>query len=277
MFKNRKEAKQYIIEISNGKKMGGTMKTIDFGMPTLIETNSIESCVKLCKELGLDFIELNMNLPQYQIETIDIQKLKSICENDGIYFTIHLDENLNVCDFNNEIANAYTKTVLSTIDIAKQLKIPVLNMHMSNGVYFTLPNEKMFLFNQYKYIYLTKLKEFRDMCEKAIGDSNIKICIENCSGYKDFTMEGIELLLESSVFALTFDIGHSHSVNDIDEPFINKHIDRLYHMHVHDAIGRENHLPLGTGEINISEKLSLAREYNCRVVIEIKTIEGLKQ
>ncbi|WP_259473503.1 hypothetical protein [Clostridium estertheticum] len=39
------------------------MKKIDFGMPTLIETNSIESCVKLCKELGLDFIELNMNLP----------------------------------------------------------------------------------------------------------------------------------------------------------------------------------------------------------------------
>ena len=253
------------------------MKTIDFGMPTLIETNSIESCVKLCKELGLDFIELNMNLPQYQIESIDIQQLKSICENEDIYFTIHLDENLNVCDFNNEIANAYIKTVLSTIDIAKQLKIPVLNMHMSNGVYFTLPNEKVFLFNQYKDIYLTKLKEFRDMCKKAIGDSNIKICIENCSGYKDFAMEGIELLLESSVFALTFDIGHSHGVNGIDEPFINKHIDRLYHMHAHDAKGRENHLPLGTGEINISERFSLARQHNCRVVLEIKTIEGLKQ
>lgn len=96
------------------------MKTLDFGMPTLIETDSIESCVRLCKELGLDFIELNMNLPQYQIESLDIQQLKSIFQNEEIYFTIHLDENLNVCDFNNEIANAYTKTVLSTIDIAKQ-------------------------------------------------------------------------------------------------------------------------------------------------------------
>ena len=37
------------------------MRTIDFGMPTLIENDSIESCVKLCKELSLDFIELNMN------------------------------------------------------------------------------------------------------------------------------------------------------------------------------------------------------------------------
>ena len=253
------------------------MKTINFGMPTLIETNSIVDCVKLCKELGLDFIELNMNLPQYQIESINIRQLKSICEKEEIYFTIHLDENLNVCDFNHKIATAYVKTVMSTIDIAKQLKIPVLNMHMPSGVYFTFPNEKVFLFNQYKEIYLANLKEFRNMCNNAIGDSNIKICIENCSGYKNFTMEGIELLLESSVFALTFDIGHSHSVNGIDEPFINKHIDRLYHMHAHDAKGRKNHLPLGTGEINISEKFSLARKHNCRVVLEIKTIAGLKQ
>lgn len=140
-----------------------------------------------------------------------------------------------------------------------------------------MPTEKVFLFNQYKDIYLKKLKGFRDICKEAIGESNIKICIENCSGYKEFAMEGIELLLESNVFALTFDIGHSHAVNGIDEPFINKHIDRLHHMHAHDAKGRENHLPIGTGEININEKFSLAREHNCRIVLEVKTIEGLKQ
>ena len=39
----------------------------------------------------------------------------------------------------------------------------------------------------------------------------------------------------------------------------------------------KNHLPLGTGEINISEKFSLAREHNCRIVLETKTIAGLKQ
>lgn len=108
-------------------------------------------------------------------------------------------------------------------------------------------------------------------------NSNIKLCIENCDGYKDFVREGIELLLESNVFALTFDIGHSHGVNDIDEPFIHKHLDRLQHMHAHDARGREDHLPLGTGEINISQRFSLAREHHCRVVLETKTIEGLKQ
>jgi sugar phosphate isomerase/epimerase len=257
---------------------GGIMKAIDFGMPALIEISNIEDCVKLCKELGLSFIELNMNLPQFQVEAMNIQQLKSVCEIENIYFTIHLDENLNVCDFNNEVATAYIKTVVSTIAIAKQLKIPIINMHMSNGIYFTMPNEKIYLFIQYKDIYLKKLKEFRKICEEAIGgDSDIKICIENCSVYKEFAMEGIELLLESNVFALTFDIGHSHSVNGIDEKFINKHLDKLLHMHAHDAKGGKDHLPLGTGEINLNEKFSLAREHECRVVLEIKTIEGLKQ
>ena len=42
-----------------------------FGMPTLIETNTLEDCAVLCKDFNLDFIELNMNLPQYQLQNID--------------------------------------------------------------------------------------------------------------------------------------------------------------------------------------------------------------
>lgn len=248
-----------------------------YGMPTLIENENIENCVTLCKELNLDFIELNMNLPYYQTDKIDISKLKSISKNEEIFFTIHLDENINICDFNKEVCNAYIKTVLSTIEIAKELKVPILNMHMSNGVYFTLPTEKVYLFKRYKDNYLYKLENFRDLCKKSIGDSNIKICIENSDGYRDFTMEGIEILLKSNVFGLTFDIGHDHSINGIDQLFIKKHINKLHHMHIHDACGNKNHLALGNGEINIKEKLKLAKEHNCTCVLETKTIVGLKE
>ncbi|HAV90015.1 MAG TPA: sugar phosphate isomerase/epimerase, partial [Eubacterium sp.] len=34
---------------------------MQFGMPTLIENRTLEDNVNLCKELGLKFIELNMN------------------------------------------------------------------------------------------------------------------------------------------------------------------------------------------------------------------------
>ena len=50
--------------------------------------------IELCKELKLDFIEINMNLPQYQKNNIDINMMKNCILNDNIFFTIHLDENL---------------------------------------------------------------------------------------------------------------------------------------------------------------------------------------
>ncbi len=253
------------------------MKLKNYGMPTLIETSSLEECAGLCAELELDFIELNMNLPQYQLDKIDVEQFKNVADKYGIYYTIHLDENLNVCDFNPYVAEAYKKTVADTIEIAKQLDVRVLNMHMARGVYFTLPDRKVYLFSEYKEQYFKSIVDFRNMCEKAIGTADVKICIENCDGYTDFQQEAIELLLESKVFALTFDVGHNHGIGGTDEEFIMKHKDRLHHIHLHDAEGRKNHLALGTGEMNVEKYINLAKEQNCRVVLETKTIAGLKQ
>lgn len=253
------------------------MKLHNCGMPTLIETRTLEECAKLCGELELDFIELNMNLPQYQLDKIDVKFFKSIADKYGIYYTIHLDEDLNISDFNPYVSEAYTKTVANTIEIAKQIGVRVLNMHMARGVYFTLPDRKVYLFSEYKEQYLESIVAFRNMCDVAIGYADIKICIENCDGYEDFQKEAIELLLKSKVFALTFDVGHNHGIGGTDEEFIMKHGNRLSHIHLHDAQGRKNHLALGTGEMDIEKYLSLAKEQNCRVVLETKTIDGLKQ
>ncbi|MBQ7962385.1 MAG: sugar phosphate isomerase/epimerase [Clostridia bacterium] len=253
------------------------MKLKSYGMPTLIETSTLPECAKLCADLGLEFIELNMNLPQYQLNKIDVDYFNSIADKYGIYYTIHLDENLNISDFNPYIAEAYTKTVTNTIEIAKQLDIKVLNMHMAKGVYFTLPDRKVYLFSEYKEQYLKSIVAFRNMCESAIGENDIKICIENCDGYEDFQKEAIELLLESNVFALTFDVGHNHGIGGTDEEFVMQHKDRLHHIHLHDAQGRKNHLALGTGEMDIKKYINLANEQNCRIVLETKTIDGLKQ
>ena len=44
---------------------------IPFGMPTLVENRTLEDNVALCNSLGLKFIELNMNFPEYQIERLE--------------------------------------------------------------------------------------------------------------------------------------------------------------------------------------------------------------
>lgn len=249
---------------------------MQFGMPTLIENNTLEDNLRLCKRCGFDFLELNMNLPEYQVEQLEkTAELKKLADDYSVFFTIHLDENLNVCDFNTAVSNAYLETISRTIDIAQRLGSPILNMHMHSGVYFTLPDKRIYLFEKYSDYYMEKIARFSEICTGAIGNSDLKICIENTDGYPDYQKKAIDYLLKSNAFALTWDIGHSHGVNNIDEPFIMKNISKLKHFHIHDGLGRKNHLTLGTGEIDLKQRLSVAETCGARCVVETKTINSL--
>ncbi len=248
-----------------------------WGIPTLIENNSIEESISLCKELNFDFVELNMNLPQYQLENIDVEKLNRLKAENKIFYTIHLDENLNISDFNRYIANAYLKTVLDTIEIAKILDVKIINMHLSKGVYFTLPDKKVYLFEQYKENYLKSIIKFRNAVEKVLKDNKIKICIENTNGYTDFQIKAIDILLQSPVFGLTLDVGHSHCVGNIDEKVILERENRLAHIHLHDARDKRDHMTLGTGDVDINKYIQLAKKHKCTVVLETKTIDALRK
>ncbi len=249
-----------------------------FGMPTLIELKSTEESAELCAELGLRFIELNMSFPQYQPEAMDIAALKAIKEKYGIFYTIHIDESLDPCSVNPGIARVYTETMLKTIEIAKALEIPTLNMHLLRGIYVTLPDRRTYVYAENEGLYLESMRKFRDTVTEAIGDSGIKVCIENIDdGWNQaFMLHAVDLLLESPAFALTFDIGHDHASANMDKPEIMKRADRLIHMHMHDALGKKVHRALGDGEMNLPEYLALAKEHNCRVVVETKTVEALK-
>lgn len=250
-----------------------------FGMPTLIEFGTIEENLALCRELGLDFIELNMNLPQYQTAALRerLDAYRRLSAETGVFFTLHLDENLNFADFNPLVREAYCQTAVEAIRIAKELQMPVLNLHLPQGVHFTLPEKKVYLFDAYKGDFIESARRFRDLCEREIGGVEIRIGIENTDGYRDFQREAVETLLESPCFALTWDIGHSHAAGEVDAPFLLRHRDRLAHFHLHDARGMSAHLALGEGEIDLPARLKIAEEQHCRCVIETKTAVALRQ
>lgn len=244
-------------------------------MPTLIEMPGIAECASFCVENGLQFVELNMNLPEYQLDRIDEDAIAKALQDQGIYCTLHLDENLNVCDFNPLVSEAYRRTVLQAIHIAQRHDMPVINMHLHGSVHFKLPGHKVFLFEKYEKEYAHSLRVFRDLCENAIGTSPVKICVENTDGFAEYEQRGIELLLESSAFELTLDIGHNHCAGDADAAFYKVQTDRLYHMHIHDANSQTCHLPFGEGDLDIRSALALAIRQKCRAVVEVKTVDGL--
>ena len=248
-----------------------------FGMPALIELDTVEQTVALCGELGLDFVELNTNFPQQQVHLMDSTALGELAEKYGIFYTIHLNDEMPVADFNPLVADGYRKAVLETIEFAKKTGIKVLNMHISEGAHFTTPGRIIYFYEAYREDYLRGIADFRDACEKAIGSSGIHICMENSKAYFDFQKEALDVLLESPAFALTLDIGHNHCSGYADESWIRERSSRLMHMHMHDAKGtRQDHQPLGQGEMDIPGYLALAEETGCTVLLEVKTVEGLR-
>ena len=251
---------------------------ISFGMPTLIELNSLEESAALCRELGLKFIELNMSFPQNQLEKLDADELLRIKERYGIFYTVHLDEELNPCSLNSGVRQAYVENVLGVVELAKKLGIPTLNMHMLRGIYCTLPTKRVFIYEENEAVYLEYLRQFRDRVTEAIGDSGVKICVENTDGFDlPFLLHGLDLLLESPAFAMTYDIGHDYAINCADKPIIMEREKHLMHMHMHDALGTKVHLALGDGEMDLESYLRLAAEHDCRVVLETKTVAALRQ
>lgn len=249
-----------------------------FGMPALIEIDSLEESAALCRELGLSFIELNMNFPQYQMDTMAVSRLREIAEKYGIFYTIHLDDNMNVADFNPLVAGAYEDTVVAAVELAKELEIPVLNMHLSMGGVVTLPERKVYLFDQYRENYLQRIIQFRDRCQQVVGDSGVRICVENTNGYPHWQREAVEILLKSPVFGLTLDVGHDFCTGVGDLDFIQSHKERLHHIHLHDALKpNRDHLALGTGALDLPARLNLATACDCSVVLEIKTVQALRQ
>ena len=263
---------------------------MQFGMPTLIENRSLEENAALCRRLGLDFIELNMNFPEYQIDQLEqTDVLMRIAEEAEIYYTIHLDENLNIADFNHLVSGAYLETVRRAVETAKKLihlrneygdagQPLILNMHMNHGIHITLPDRKVRMYERNFDVYMKSFESFRSLCEEWIGDSDVLIAVENTDGFLDYEKKAIDYLLESPRFGLTWDIGHSKAAGERDVPFILEHRDRLVHFHVHDGTEtpQRNHLALGNGDIDLMERLEFAESRNARCVLETKTVKALQ-
>lgn len=252
------------------------MKNIIFGMPSLIEYSSIEENIALCKELGLSFIELNMNLPAFSPGNMDMSKFQKLKNKNDIFFTLHINEKMDIAIFDENIRKACLKTIGETIEMAKDLEVPIINLHLSEGIYFKLPTEKKYLYDQYFERYMENIKLFSAYVEEMVGDSNITICIENTGiNNHDFIKKATDELLKKDLFKLTWDIGHDHSSGFLDLEYINENRDKVKHFHIHDAIGDKNHLELNTGEIEFEDKYQLAQENNCLCVVEVKTVSSL--
>ncbi len=253
------------------------MRKMDFGMPYLLETPDVEDACREARRLGLAFVELNASFPACDTGRVDAARLRALCERYGIYMTLHAAESCDPFAVNSGVRAAWLKALEDELRLAVEVGMPIVNLHLASGVYVTLPDRRVFLNAYYRKEYLSCVQTFRDMAERCLAGTGTRLCIENLNGFMPHEIEALEnCLLASPVIGLTLDIGHAHAANGADEAFYQRHLDKLWHMHVHDAKGSHPHLPLGEGEIDLSTRLSLAQRCGARAVLETKTLAVLE-
>ena len=240
------------------------------GIPTLIDYDNIYKHANLCRDCGYDFFELNFTFPWLQKGKIDVKLLNKVQKEYGIFYTVHLHDQLDPINFCEEIRSAGVKNILQSIATSAKLGVKNITMHLNVGMYSSRKSGKVYLCNMHLDEYLGHVRDFVNKVGPELAKHGITLCIENTTGFVDAQKQAIEVMLEHPNFGLTFDIGHSYKSGGRDEPFILQHVDKLRHFHIHDVTPSANHIALGEGVIDLPKYFDLVKQTDCTVVIEVK-------
>lgn len=245
-----------------------------FGIPSLLQFNSLEDHLKLASEYGFDFLEIALYYPWFQTDRLDVGKALELGKQYGVGFSFHVDEQ-NPFSYSRETRNAAFNTFEKIFGFSQALGVKTITMHLSDGVYSAVNGVKKYIDEVCIDEYMEYVDRFSDFCERNLDGSETFVCIENTHGYKDFHKKAIDHMLEKSCFGLTFDIGHSYKAGGLDEKFIVSRFDRIQHFHIHDVNEKANHFALGDGVLDIAKYLDMARQRDCSTVIEVKEASSI--
>jgi sugar phosphate isomerase/epimerase len=252
------------------------MDRVRWGMQALLELGGLERQINMCSDLGLDFIELHMDMPDLAGELPDPDYLRDAAESKQVGFTVHLAENTDLACFHEPVRQGYRELCVKHLEWAANLGVPLVNMHLNSGVYFSLPNERVYVYEKRETDFIQRLHEsFREIAEVA-KEHGMTVCIENASGFEvPWFGRAIDLLVDLGLAKLTWDTGHDGSSGGVHLPVLMRHADAIRHMHLHDYTDNRDHLPLRTGNLDLDGAVTFAREHSLSVVIEVKALAEL--
>jgi sugar phosphate isomerase/epimerase len=245
-----------------------------FGMPTLIELNSIEENILLAKDLGLNFIELNMNLAYCQPEMNDPKCLKQLSQKHQIGLTMHFPEEIDFGAPYEIIRNANIALFKKLCHFSDQIGVKKINVHLNPGIYFTLPTKKIYAYEKDYSLFLKHLSESMKQIMGLATSNQIEVCIENTT-VPDFLKPTFVQLSQVEGLKFTYDIGHDAKANYNVESIYERLNSSVTHMHCHDFDGITDHQELFKGTIDLNKRLAFAKRNDMTVVIEVKTKESL--
>lgn len=237
-------------------------------MPILVEFHSLSENIDLCKKLDLDFIELNLDIPYCFIDRLDTNSLKNN------NFTIHLSEKFDVGELNNSLRNFYLNEIEKIISFGIKYNIFKYNLHLDPGIHFSLPNKKIFIYEEYIDDYLRAYEDSCNILSKLANKYNATILFENVK-VESYTLKVIDIIAKYDNLFFTLDLGHNIRYGNLAKEKFMEYSNKIKHIHLHDFNGSKDHQELFTGILNVKDELDFCKQHNLDVLIEVKRKEEL--
>ena len=242
-------------------------------MPQLYEFDSVEENLKLAQELGLDFIELNLNFG-YCRKEMEACHLAPLLASYSLEATLHFYDEADFGSYD-EVVDAYLK-LLEKYAFLGQGYIKQINIHLNPGPVVTIAGVKNYIYEKEFEAYIQRLSNSLYKATQILEPKGIKLVIENTDNTPEFLMNAYRFLLQEG-YRFCFDIGHDHLSHDVLWNLSSDLCLPFDEFHIHDAKGRNKcHLALGEGELEICKYKRLAEQNDAYVVLEVKQASDLR-
>jgi len=247
-----------------------------FGIPVLIGFQELRPNLDLCRDLGLDFVELNVNLPYSFPENVSSREVRSAMK-EGMRFTVHLHDELDLGSLQPAVRQGHLERCEEALRWGSRHGVFLINLHLNPGVYFTLPDRKVWVYERYLDEYVESLNGSLSRLSSLAESLDIRICLENTGHFAlPFMRRAAESVIDLPNVGLCWDVGHDGRSGFKEEDFMLSHLDRVWHMHFHDWDGKSDHQIPYTGQLDCDRYLRSAREKGMSVLVEVKTEEAVR-
>ena len=115
------------------------------GMPILFEFNNIEENLKLAKELGLDFVELNLNF-SYCRKEMEEGKIPELLKKYPLQITLHFYDEADLGSYP-EVVEGYLKLLERYASLGEGY-VKMMNFHNNGGPLVTISGKRNYVYEK---------------------------------------------------------------------------------------------------------------------------------
>jgi len=222
-------------------------------------------------KLGFDYLELTMDAPEAHYTVIRRIKDELVHALQSFHMRLicHLPTFVSTADLTDSLREVSLNEVLKSLEVAAELQTmkAVLHPSLHRGL-------SMFVIDQARQYALRSLEAILD---KA-AELGVCICLENMFPQSNSLVnpEDFDEVFERfPQLRMTLDTGHAHIEDKVGTKifdFIRRFPDRIYHVHMHDNLGKDdNHLPIGAGNIEFPKIVKALKEigYDETITLEV--------